>query len=518
MDTSQTDTLLRNIITRTSDKHGQAYLESMVLALEQAIGADYVFIGKILTDEQIETVAICRQGKMISNLRYGLPKAPCENVFNKQTCIYPRRVFELFPEDQMLREMGIEGYIGTPLFDQKRQPIGLAVGLFEQPILHAESNMDLFNVLSAAIGKELELELTLQALRKSEAEYRSLSDNLPLVVYKAEDQADKPVHYLNSYIKALTGYDKSVFLTGKLLFSSLVHPEDQPKVFKKKQAAYQETLQLSYRLQHKDGSWKSVEEISRCIGHTAEGTPIRQGYIRDVTEQVKREQTLLKLNSELDNFVYKVSHDLRAPIATSIGLLNLIHAEQIANSATQPYLDMMETSLHRLDKYIRDILDYSRNNRLEITIEEIDLLPLIREIHQDLANPKDHFELDAPAAVHLFSDPIRVRTVLNNLISNAFKFRKMEKGHQHQVSISLQPQQGGVEVKISDNGEGIHCLYQDRVFDMFFRSSDQHPGSGLGLYIVRESLQRISGQIHLSSEPTKGSTFAVFFPHLTYLV
>lgn len=222
---------------------------------------------------------------------------------------------------------------------------------------------------------------------------------------------------------------------------------------------------------------------------------------------------LKKLNEELDRFVYSTSHDLRAPLLSVKGLLTLL--ENASEAERQKYATLMRRSIDNLDKFIRDITDYSRNNRQKIEREKVFINELAQEIWDSLrftdAASGIDFINDLPKDLVLLNDRNRIKVVLSNLISNAVFYHDRGKEHRY---IRLYHQTAGeyLTLHIEDNGQGIAPELQNRVFDMFFRGNQSSQGSGLGLYIVKETLSKLSATIQLDSELHKGSIFSIIFP------
>jgi signal transduction histidine kinase len=224
-----------------------------------------------------------------------------------------------------------------------------------------------------------------------------------------------------------------------------------------------------------------------------------------------RNQELEKSNIELDRFVYSASHDLRAPLNSISGLLHLQRLEP--NTST--YMDMIQSRVTIMDKFIRDIIDYSRNSRTAVIKETARLREVIDEIVDVLkVSQSDHavaFQVEVDAQLEIVTDLPRLRVVLNNLISNAMKYADVSKTDSYiQIKAWREPGQTIVEVK--DNGIGIDAALQPKIFEMFFRATTVSSGSGLGLYIVRESLEKVKGTISFQSEITKGTRFQVVLP------
>lgn len=229
---------------------------------------------------------------------------------------------------------------------------------------------------------------------------------------------------------------------------------------------------------------------------------------------VQSNAELMKTNTELDRFVYSTSHDLRAPLSSVLGLIDIASRSNREQEVKQ-YLGMMKDRIHSLDKFIKDITDYSRNNRLEVLREKVNLHALAMEVWDSLRfSPEaEHItcEIDIREDIYIESDKNRLRVIMANLISNAIRYHDVRKNNKF---IRLHYQINGriFYLKVEDNGQGIAPEYHNRIFDMFYRGNEQSKGSGLGLYIVKEALVKLSGSIRLESVPGVGSTFIVKLP------
>jgi len=229
---------------------------------------------------------------------------------------------------------------------------------------------------------------------------------------------------------------------------------------------------------------------------------------------VENTDLLMKTNAELDRFVYSTSHDLRAPLSSVMGLINITEKSREPEEVVK-YLGMMRDRVMSLDRFIRDITDYSRNNRLEVKREKVYLRCLIDDIWESLKFSSEaetiQFRNDIPEQLFIHVDRGRLQVVLGNLISNAMRYQDSNKNDpfilvEHYITDNI------FCLKVADNGQGIPKEYHTKVFDMFFRANEKSKGSGLGLYIVKEAIMKLSGSIHLDSEPTAGSTFTIRLP------
>jgi signal transduction histidine kinase len=231
-----------------------------------------------------------------------------------------------------------------------------------------------------------------------------------------------------------------------------------------------------------------------------------------------KNEELVHTNEELDHFVYSVSHDLSSPLKSILGLVNISRIDQPSENKAL-YLKKIEESVHKLETFIGEILDYSHNKRSELTIEQINLKALCSEILENLKYADNFRKVKLELSVHeednIYSNRPRLKMILNNLLSNAVKFQNSNENVQPFVRVTSYKKDGGVIVTIEDNGEGIRAEYQPKIFEMFFRGTDKFKGSGLGLYIAKEAADRIHGRISVHSEYGKGSTFSLELKNLS---
>lgn len=228
----------------------------------------------------------------------------------------------------------------------------------------------------------------------------------------------------------------------------------------------------------------------------------------------RMDDSLIKANRELDNFVYSVSHDLRSPLLLTRGMLDLAVRKKENAAEQERYLQLAGESIDKLDTIIREILAYSRNSRTGLQKEEFDLRLLIKETIQPLdleARGEIRFIEEYQGDLVIFSDKGRLSTVLRNIIGNAAKYRKRDISDPF-VHIKAEHKNGVLHLQITDNGEGIPKESQASVFDMFYRGTNSAQGTGLGLYICKEILQKLSAEFSIQSEKDKGTRFLINLP------
>jgi signal transduction histidine kinase len=241
--------------------------------------------------------------------------------------------------------------------------------------------------------------------------------------------------------------------------------------------------------------------------------------LRDQNEELTKTNDLLrKINMELDNFVYSVSHNLRAPLMSVLGLVTIARMEDKETKPGDHLFNMIEHSIHRLDDTLKEILDYSRNARTETSIAEIKLEHMFNDSLERLRYLKgfDRIEkqIRIDADVPIYSDAYRLSIIFQNLISNSIKYQDSEKSNSFiRIEAEVTPQD--VRITFSDNGVGIRQEYLPKIFGMFFRATERSEGAGLGLYIVKESISKLGGVISLDSTYNEGTTFNITIPNET---
>jgi PAS domain S-box-containing protein len=331
--------------------------------------------------------------------------------------------------------------------------------------------------------------------------------------------------YFSTTYKEMLGYSPTEFPPNFSSFYESMHPADLQTMKKSLDDHFvsRKKYDVEFRLRTKSGEYRWFQTKGEAV-FDSQNKPHRMvGSMVDITTRKIAEESialkneeLQKINSELDRFVYSASHDLRAPISSLLGLIEVARLENDPSSLKR-LLDMQQRSLLKLDNFIFDIVNYSRNNRVEVSIEKIDFNSLLNETYDllhhlgDTANIKKVKEVD-PDLV-FYSDRKRLSVVLTNLISNAIKYCDPSKEDAF-IKTVIEETEDGVRIHIIDNGEGIGEEHRDKIFEMFYRASERSTGSGIGLYIVKEVVQKLRGNISINSEKYKGSEFVVQLPNL----
>jgi PAS domain S-box-containing protein len=353
----------------------------------------------------------------------------------------------------------------------------------------------------------------------AEKKYRDIFDNILTGIYQAT--VDGKFLTANPAMARMFGYESPEQLIKSVedVRSEIsVNPDDR----KRMQTMLEEHGQVNgveLKIIRKNDEVMWVRANIRAVKDRDNNIQYIEGALEDITQSRRSERKLKKqfkilqkTNHELDRFVYSASHDLRAPLASILGVINIAELEPISGNQ-KSYLHMIRNSIGRLDGFINDILNYSRNARTDVTLTAINFNEIIGTL--DSLSPLES-GIDVDVRIEsdntFYSDRSRLEVIFNNLFSNAVKFRDPMKERSFiRIEITTFPEKS--LIRFSDNGIGIEEKYLDKVFDMFFRATERAKGSGLGLYIVKETVAKLRGTIEIKSEFGKSTTFDITLPN-----
>jgi PAS domain S-box-containing protein len=452
---------------------------------------------------------------------------------------------------------GKYGFIDTSkptfkLFLEERQRMGKAKG--EHTIIRKDASTfpaELSSIVfedfcgkkrtSMVIRDITELKNAEKDLRQSEKKYRQIVEMSQEGIWLIDE--NQKTTFVNKKMGQILGYTSNEMMgkevqyfmddEGKKIASELIQKKTKSQ-----------TNQRQYKYIAKSGKeiWANVvenpfvDQIGSYKGRMTMVTDITERKINnEKLEQLNEELAfqndekenraaelfttnteLVKTNRELDRFVYSVSHDLRSPLTSILGLVSFIEQES-QESETLEHIKMIRNSVNRLDEFIKNILSYSRNNRTGLDIVQIPLEKTVTEIVEALRSIKEAenilFEVDIKEKEPFFSDRLRVNTLLENLISNAVKYHKPDQSNRY-IKVTGKTDSNKLFLSITDNGIGIAAEHHDKIFDMFYRISGNKNGSGIGLYIVKDTVLILQGSIQVYSEVGKGTTFNITLKNL----
>ncbi|MGM0580067.1 MAG: ATP-binding protein [Bacteroidota bacterium] len=242
----------------------------------------------------------------------------------------------------------------------------------------------------------------------------------------------------------------------------------------------------------------------------------RTSELRSQKERLKKANEELKtINNELDNFVYRSSHDLVAPLKSLRGLISVAGMSNNPDEIKE-YFKLMNLSITKLEEFIKSIMDFSTNTKKPLEMKFVKMDSIVDSIVEDLKYYENAEKVELKRAYdsdfEIKTDPKRLNIVLSNLVTNALKYHDFEKDASPYIKVSAKIENNYYVIEVEDNGSGIPDEHQSKIFDMFFRAHQGTDGSGLGLYIVVDTLNVLNGKIDFKSKTRQGTTFKVFLP------
>ncbi len=418
-------------------------------------------------------------------------------------------------------------HISASSLDARSRTHGLeggADGYLTEPVAPEE--------LIATIRAFLRLRQTEAALRESEERLRVALEAGQMATWDWDLLQNRIVW--SEQMEPLLGLERGSFDGTFDGFIALVHPHDRKRFEEAIQRAIQNGVdyRLEVRMLHSSGIPCWIEARGR-VYYDMNGQPLRiAGIHHDITDRKQAAEVLRTLNMtleqrvqertaqlersnrELDQFAYVASHDLKAPLRGIDHLATWLtqDAADVLPEASKEHLSKLRRRVQRMDRLLDDLLSYSRIGRRDGNAERLNTEELVRNVVALLDPPAGLTIQIAESMPTLVTPRVPIEIVFRNLLDNAFK-------HHHApqtgaVSISAQPLGDFIEFCVSDNGPGIDMQYHERIFSIFqtLQPRDQVEGSGMGLAIVKKTVEHRGGTIRIESNLGQGAKFYFTWP------
>lgn len=276
-----------------------------------------------------------------------------------------------------------------------------------------------------------------------------------------------------------------------------------------------------------EGIWKGETELANennevipvsmvMVAHFEKDETINtfSVIIRDISAQKRTEQDLLFKNAELDTFVYRASHDLRGPISSLLGLYQIVQYE-ITDEKSLSFFNMFNKQILRLNEIILALINLTKIKESKSGEVQINFMDTINDAIDSFRHLSEFsnitFKIKVDVNQDFMSDKGMITTIIQNLVENAIKYSKRNTAAVVDICIEAHPG-NPLTIRVEDNGIGISDDVQVKVFDMFFRGNEISRGSGLGLYILKNAVDKLNGKIILKSKENVGTIFTIELP------
>ena len=519
------DTINRLIssISGTSSKEVlNSFMQNLIISLD----ADYAFIGRFIPgfEDRIRTIAVNTPTGSIENFEYTLKGTPCFEVITKDICCYTSGVSDLFPEDIMLKDMGIDAYIGTPLFNSKNEVSGIMVVLKKTPFPSETLARYIFQVFSSRAASELmSYDSALRGL-ESENQYRNLieSSKNPIYIIVGRKYALVNSAWLNMF-----EYTAEEVKSPDFSIQTIVEPESRDLIQRRLDnflAGINQPFQYELKAVSKSGK---KYDLDVSVTHLNwQGKRAAQGIYRNITGAKNKEKQLqkeLKLSYEhaqmktafLADFSLAVQNKLNNFAQKALDLIN----DKSTNQEAINFAEYIKYESDKLLENVNDILDISNfeTGSLPLKIEKFKISEVLKDIVQHFIPIAATKEVNIVCCKKRYNnavvnaDPSKVKQILSNLMSNAVKYT--EKG---EIQVNYTIRQDDVKVSIADTGVGIEPEKLRSIYKSFVDPNGKYPidndGSGLGLIVTRSLVQLMNGKIWVEPNPGGGSIFNFTIP------
>ena len=293
----ESDTVLNYLSTSFAALTASEFFQQITTHLAVNINVDYAFVGELLPDGKcVNVLGGYAMGQTMPSFSYSLSDTPCENVIGKKTCFYPKDVQHLFPDDILLQQMNIEGYIGTPLFDTTGKAIGIIVLLSTKPLEQIELLTTLLNIFSGRCGVEIERMRFEKAYLESELKYRTLVESVNDGIFILRDAK---LEYVNPAFYKILGYENDELKD--FYFPDFIAPEDRDMVldYYHRRLKGDKNVPSTYAvtLIKKDGDLLKI--IIKANLTDFNGSKFIIGTATDITEQYNLERENFELERRL---------------------------------------------------------------------------------------------------------------------------------------------------------------------------------------------------------------------------
>ncbi|GGZ19823.1 hypothetical protein GCM10007049_10470 [Echinicola pacifica] len=499
----------------------QQFFDELVKLLSFKLNISFCIIGDYLEDEEsVKTIAVSKNGGLIPNFIYTLKNTPCDRSLNSKSdgvTIIADHVADLFPKDLFLQDEKLKSYCSTAIKNKAGKKVGILVLADTKPMLNESGIINIVSILADRVGAELQRMRYEQELVSSQQLYRSIAENFPKGTV---DVLDRELRYIytegSEYFhlgldpKALIGtkhlskYDEFTARRAKLKLE---------EIFQGQTVTYEITfndqnyMKIGVPLRDEDGKVTRALLVTQNITVTKKAQIERERLIRDLSSH----------NEELQRFAYIVSHNLRAPIVNITSLLDLINEDNLADPTNLELIDSLKTSTQILNATLMDLIEVvSIKKQKLLKVENISFHNVVHNIEKSLFRQLQ----DAKAIInrdfqveHINYVYSHLENFLLNFVTNSIKYSHPDR--QPILNISTEQVGKNILITFNDNGIGIDLeKYGDRIFGLYQRFHTHVEGKGLGLYLIREQIRSLDGDILVESSVDIGTTFRIILKNL----
>ncbi|SEU02178.1 PAS domain S-box-containing protein [Stigmatella erecta] len=512
---------LRALLASTTSDLGHDFFRTLVMHLAKSFGVTSALVGELQPErDSLRTMAFWLNGRFEENVTYRLQGTPCHNAVLSSLCHYRDGVATRFPEDAMLMDLGMRGYLGAALKNSRGDAIGVLAILHGEPLDLGTLDRALLEALAARAGAELERIRTQEELERARDFLRNTLDAVPDPLFVA-DRA----HRFVAVNRAFCGFMRR---SAEQLLGSSYHDflpaQEADDGWRMDELAFTsgQPMEREETLSSLSGATRTLV-TKRAVFAESPGQPFLVVTIRDITDH-RRLETQLRLADRMvsvGTMAAGVAHEINNPLAyvcSNLSYLGNVLAQGTPPAEALPELREVvaetEEGIGRVRSIVQDLKAFARSD--EDRVGPVDVHQVMEGALRLVRN-----ELSYRARVVRALDPVpavrgnegRLGQVLVNLLVNAVQAFPKADLDQNRIRLATRCEgPSWVVVEVEDNGPGMEPEVLERIFDPFFTTKPVGVGTGLGLAICHSIVHSMGGQIDVRSRRGHGSVFRVVLP------
>jgi PAS domain S-box-containing protein len=515
------DKALQTLLAATTADLGHDFFRTLVRQLTEAFRVTCALVGEMQHEKNVvRTLAFWSQGDFQPDVTYPLHGTPCFNAVNCSLCYYSDEVATLFPEDLMLTDMGLRGYLGAALKNSRGESIGVLAVLHDQPLEAGELDFKLLYAFAARAGAELERIQAQAELERTRDFLRNTLNAVPDPLF-VKDRAHRWVGVNAAFCKLVGRNEKE--LLGRTHADLLPPPEAE--IIRQRE---EEAFTSGQPVEHEEPFYGGADTartliVKRAVFPGADGQPSMVAVLRDLTERKRLEMQLRQADrmASVGQLAAGVAHEINNPLAYVCSNLSFL-TEQFAQNQLSPeempelreVVAETQDGVNRVRAIVKDLKTFARPDEERLT--SVDMHAVIDGALRLLRNEMQYrirLERALEPVPHVRCNEGRLSQVLVNLLVNAVQAFPALSPERNLIRVATRSVDSKwVALDVVDNGSGMSPEVLGRIFEPFFTTKPVGVGTGLGLAICHSLITSMGGRIEVKSVLGEGTTFTLLLP------